>query len=271
MVWLNGRQVSFENQTLMALVSAYHPEAEIVIYNGFATRCNYLLKVGDEIFTYSKGAALSSDQLQSLMLSRHTPGSRALFQSAVVGVAGVGGLGSHVAFALARLGIGKLVLADFDLVEPTNLNRQAYTLAHLGMPKVEALKGQLLEANPFIHVSCHEARVNALNAKEFFGHCDVVVEAFDAPECKAELVNALLETCEMPIIAASGIAGLYSGNAIIAKRVTRRLFLVGDCVKGAGPHEGLMLPRVMIAAGHQALLVAQLLTDTIDLKGKFST
>lgn len=251
--------------SLKAFVARYHPKADVVVYNGFATEEDFSLIDGDEIVTLERGVMPEREALGALMTSRHTPGVHGAMVGATVGVAGLGGLGSHIAMALARMGIGRLVLVDFDVVEPTNLNRQAYAIHHLGMTKALALKEQLAAIHPYTEVVVHALRVNPENAMDLFGGCDVVVEAFDRPDQKAMLVETLLTKGQMPVVAASGVAGLYSGNTVRAQRFSERLYLVGDQVHGARPGEGLMAPRVMIAAGHQALLVVQLLTGQVDL------
>ena len=85
------------------------------------------------------------------MASRHTPGVHALLKQACVGIAGVGGLGSAVAVSLARIGVGKLIIADFDVVEPSNLNRQQYFVDQLGYFKVDALTENLRRINPYVN------------------------------------------------------------------------------------------------------------------------
>ena len=62
-----------------------------------------------------------------------------IMRSSRIGIAGLGGLGSNIAAALARSGVGHLILADFDTVELSNINRQLYTLNHIGQKKAEAL------------------------------------------------------------------------------------------------------------------------------------
>ena len=61
------------------------------------------------------------------IFSRHDAKVLAVLRAATVGIAGAGGLGSNAAISLARAGVGRLILADFDRIEPSNLNRQQYT------------------------------------------------------------------------------------------------------------------------------------------------
>ena len=176
-----------------------------------------------------------------------------------VGIAGAGGLGSNVAVALARAGVGRLVIADFDRIEPSNLNRQQYFVDQVGRVKVEALKENLLRVNPFSVYEVHEVRLTRRNAAAVFTAVDVLVEAFD----KAEAKEMLIETClrrypGRPIVAASGLAG-HGGNNRLHTRRMGNLYICGDeagqCPKGVSP----MAPRVGIVAHMQANLVVDLL------------
>ncbi len=126
------------------------------------------------------------------MAARHTPGIHARLKQACVGIAGAGGLGSAVAVALARIGVGRLIIADFDLVEPSNLNRQQYFIDQIGFYKVAALTQNLQRINPYISVEPHQALLGPDNIPQLFAPCSVVVEAFDRADMKAMLVDTVL-------------------------------------------------------------------------------
>jgi sulfur carrier protein ThiS adenylyltransferase len=172
----------------------------------------------------------------------------------------LGGLGSSVAIALTRVGVGRLILVDFDLVEPSNLNRQQYFSHQIGMPKVEALRENLSKINPYVTLRTYHEKLDKENVERFFKEADVVVEAFDRADQKAMLINAISE--KMPqkyIVAASGVAGYGDNNEIKTVRFSSRLFIVGDQKTAARPGVGLMAPRVGIAAHHQANTVLRIL------------
>ena len=153
-------------------------------------------------------------------------------------------------------------IADFDVVEPSNLNRQQYFIDQIGMPKVIALQNNLRRINPGTKVNIFNQKVVPGNIAEFFGEVDILVEAFDAAEQKAMLTNYFL--CNFPdkfLVAASGIAGYEASNTIRTSRISERFYLCGDGVSAAEPGRGLMAPRVGIAAHHQANTVLQLLLN----------
>lgn len=245
---------------LGAIVQLHKTGADVLILNGFPAHADTVLNNGDEVFLIRRGEIPSQEELEGLMASRHTPGVHHCLKQATVGIAGVGGLGSAVAVALTRIGVGRLVVADFDVVEPSNLNRQQYFIDQIGLHKVEALAANLLRINPYVTVQPHCLLLNPENIPPTFSGCRIVVEAFDRADMKAMLVNTVLET--MPgstVVAASGLAGYGSNNSIATRRVSQRLYLVGDAVSEAAPGNGLMAPRVGIAAHHQANQVVRIL------------
>lgn len=177
-----------------------------------------------------------------------------------VAVAGLGGIGSNTAVSLARSGIGHIHLVDFDTVDLTNLNRQAYTIEHLGRLKTEALKELLLNINPYLNITTETVKVTEENAVEIFKDYPIVCEAFDNPDNKAILVNTLLANCkDMKIVSSSGMAGYESSNKIETKRIMKNLYLCGDRVTDAYAGIGLMAGRVNICAGHEANMVIRLI------------
>lgn len=256
---VNGFTKEIEKMSVKEAIKEFCPEADLVILNAFPIKGHPMLKEGDDLYVIKKGAVPPEDMLQALMSSRHTPKVHEKIRNGKVGIAGLGGLGSHAALALARMGVGELVLIDFDVVEPSNLNRQAYTLKHMGAYKTEAMKIMIQDINPYIKVTCHTLFVDAMNVCNLFDGCDVVIEAFDQAFSKQVLVETLLSQTKIPIVAGSGVAGYYSSNLIQTKRVMKRLYVVGDGENEAGPFQGLMAPRVMVASAHQANMALRLL------------
>jgi len=248
------------NTTLFHLKSQFKPNADLVIYNGFPVDSDRPLLEGDEIVFIKKGKTPSPEEFESFMMARHTPGIHQKIKKSVVAVAGLGGLGSAVAIALARVGVGKLILVDFDVVEPSNLNRQQYLIDQIGLPKVEALQKNIASINPYVKIQTYHEKLDRSNMERIFREAEVVVEAFDRAEEKVLLINTISE--KMPdkyIVAASGVAGYGDNNEIKTVRFSSKVFIVGDQKTAAQPGVGLMAPRVGIAAHHQANTVLRIL------------
>ena len=180
--------------------------------------------------------------------------------TARVAVAGLGGLGSHIAIFLARAGVGCLHLVDFDRVDAGNLHRQCYRQAQIGLYKTDALRHEILEIAPACTVLTDTVRVTENTLEGLFADDKLVCEAFDDPDAKALLVNTLLERFpHTQVIAASGMAGCGSANSLVTRKITDRFYLCGDGISAVRPGERLVAPRVAICAGHQALAAIQLL------------
>ena len=261
-IWLNGESIDIPQKTLHALRAVFYPEAAniVTILNGFQTPNDAALSEGDEIVLIEKGTLPPKELLERMMMARHTPGVHEKVKKARVAVAGLGGLGSNIAIALARTGVGCLHLVDFDVVEPSNLNRQHYGIRHIGLPKVEALKQEIGGINPYVEVKTDCIRVTEENAAALFENDEIICEAFDNAAAKAMLVNVFLTRFPSKImVAASGLAGYESSNAIRTRRISERLYLCGDGEADARPGRGLMAPRVAVCAGHQANMVLRLL------------
>ena len=181
-------------------------------------------------------------------------------QAATVAVCGLGGLGSNISISLARAGVGKLILVDFDCVDVTNLHRQQYKACQVGLPKPEALLANLKEIAPYTEYETHFEKVTAENVATLLANADVVCEAFDNAEAKAMLVNAVLETMtEKFLVAASGMAGFEGGNTIRTRKISDKFYLCGDGVSDVADGIGLVAPRVMLCAAHQALTAVRVI------------
>ncbi|OGP92652.1 MAG: thiamine biosynthesis protein ThiF [Deltaproteobacteria bacterium RBG_16_48_10] len=258
---INEREVSVPYEmTLLQLKEQFKPDADLIIFNGFPLALDHSLQSGDEIILIKKGENPSPEEIECLMMARHTPGVHQKIKNSVVGIAGLGGLGSSIAIALARVGVGTLILVDFDIVEPSNLNRQQYFIHQIGMTKVEALQENLSKINPCVKVQLYHEEITRDNVERIFKEAQVVAEAFDRADQKSMLINAISE--KMPdkyIVAASGLAGYGDNNEIRTVRFASRIFIVGDQKTAAQPGVGLMAPRVGIAAHHQANTVLRIL------------
>lgn len=248
-----------EGQTLRGIAALYKPDADILIWNGFPVSEDVMLEEGDRVVLIQRGEKPKEEELEALLVARHTPGIHGKLKSACVGIAGAGGLGSFVAMALARVGIGRLIIADHDRIEPSNLNRQQYFVDQIGEFKVDALKVNIRRANPYVHVEVHKVVLKEENILKIFRDAKIVVEAFDRVEMKVMISEVILK--EAPgkyLIMGSGLAGFGPNNEIKTRRVGN-LFICGDERSEAKPGQGLMAPRVGIAAHHQANQVLRIL------------
>ena len=181
-----------------------------------------------------------------------------------VGIAGAGGLGSNCAVALARSGIGTLVIADFDIVEKNNLNRQYYFTDQVGLFKVTALKDNLARINPDVSVIIHQMGLDRSNISRIFSGCDVVVEAFDRSDMKEMFIETLqVEMPATPLVIGSGTAGWGNNEAIRYRKIDNTLFVCGDETFEVSEDMPPMAPRVGIVANMQANTVIEILLQKI--------
>ena len=200
------------------------------------------------------------------LIARHGRDLHQRFSSATVAVCGLGGLGSNIAVALARAGIGKLILIDFDRVDITNLHRQQYRADQIGRCKTEALAENLSEIAPYTQIQTVTEKITEENFARLLKDADIVCEAFDNAESKAMLANGVLE--KLPrccLVAASGMAGMDTPNTIKTRKITKRFYLCGDGVSDAENTIGLVAPRVMLCAAHQAHTVLRILAGEYEV------
>lgn len=207
----------------------------------------------------------AKEALEQALRERQGTELAARFSAAAVAVCGLGGLGSHIAGFLARAGVGRLILIDFDRVDPTNLHRQQYKASQVGRYKTEALAENLREAAPYLSLELRTVRLTAENVPSLLEGADVICEALDEAAAKAMLVNTVLEQLpEKYLVAASGMAGLGSANAIHTRRLTGRFYLCGDGVSDVADGIGLVAPRVALCAAHQAHMVLRILSEQFE-------
>ena len=208
----------------------------------------------------------TKNEWMDALIARHGLDLHKRFSSATVAICGLGGLGSNIAIALARAGIGKLLLIDFDRVDITNLHRQQYKVNQIGCYKTEALAEILLEIAPYTEAKAVKAKITEENFVALLKDADIVCEAFDNAESKAMLVNGVLE--QLPdcyLVAASGMAGMDTPNTIQTRKVMKRFYLCGDRTSDVADTIGLVAPRVMLCAAHQAHIVLRILAGEYEV------
>jgi sulfur carrier protein ThiS adenylyltransferase len=184
-----------------------------------------------------------------------------ILQQKTVGIAGAGGLGSNCAVALARVGTGKLIIADFDVVSEDNLNRQYYFYDQIGRFKADALKENIQRINPSVTVLSHNILLTEINIPVLFRDCDVIVEAFDQAGQKEMLIEAAeIAFPEKPLVIGLGVAG-WGKNDIIHCRKVDNMFICGDEISEIAPDMPPLAPRVGIVANMQANIVLEILLN----------
>lgn len=202
----------------------------------------------------------SREVMREALNIRHGEDLQNKISAARVAVCGLGGLGSNIAIALARAGVGHLHLIDFDRVDLTNLNRQQYAVGQLGQYKTDALRETLSLVSPYCDVTCDTVRVTEENLPDLLKTEDYICEAFDRAEAKAMLVSGVLEHFpEKYLVAGSGLAGLGSANTIQTRRVSKRFYLCGDGTSDSSVGLGLVASRVLVCAAHEANMILRLI------------
>ena len=202
----------------------------------------------------------SREVMREALNIRHGEELQNKISAARVAVCGLGGLGSNIAIALARAGVGHLHLIDFDRVDLTNLNRQQYAVGQLGQYKTDALRETLSLVSPYCDVTCDTIQVTEENLPDLLKAEDYICEAFDRAEAKAMLVSGVLEHFpEKYLVAGSGLAGLGSANTIQTRRVSKRFYLCGDGTSDSSVGLGLVASRVLVCAAHEANMILRLI------------
>lgn len=202
----------------------------------------------------------SREVMREALNIRHGEELQNKISTARVAVCGLGGLGSNIAIALARAGVGHLHLIDFDRVDLTNLNRQQYAVGQLGQYKTDALRETLSLVSPYCDVTCDTIQVTEENLPDLLKAENYICEAFDRAEAKAMLVSGVLEHFpEKYLVAGSGLAGLGSANTIQTRRISKRFYLCGDGTSDSSVGLGLVASRVLVCAAHEANMILRLI------------
>ncbi|WP_303822785.1 sulfur carrier protein ThiS adenylyltransferase ThiF [Ruminococcus flavefaciens] len=208
----------------------------------------------------------SKEEMYAALEERHGAELQRKLSAAKVAVCGLGGLGSNIAIALARAGVGKLHIIDFDRVDISNLNRQQYFPEQLGQLKADALYDTLKRIAPYCEIVREQVKLDEDNIPKLLADDDIIAEAFDKADQKAMLVNCVLEkTPQKYLVSGSGMAGISPSNMITTKRIMKRFYLCGDGVSDVDDGMGLVASRVFICAGHQAHAIIRIIAGEYDI------
>ena len=245
---------------------AYKPDADIIIVGGFIVNPNTPLSEGDTVYLIKRGEKPTAEDMKFLLTARHTPKVAARLSKCRMAVCGLGGLGSNIALSLARMGVGELLLIDYDVIIPSNINRQQYYTDQIGMKKTEATLVNLQRVNPYVKYDVRDLFITQKNIHGLFDGCDVIIEAFDKAETKATFITETSRAYPNAlVVGASGLAGLGSHESFKVVKAGKNALIVGDFVAEARIGRGLMATRVSIAAGIQAnIAVRHVLSDILE-------
>lgn len=255
-VYVNNKETLIEDNSKL---STLLKKDQIGIINGFSEIGTVTIKPDDRIIIIDKNTYPDKNTLELMLTSRHTIEVIEKLKNSKVAIIGLGGLGSNVAIHLARMHVSKLLLVDFDKVDVSNINRQAYFINDLNKYKTTALKNHLKKINPFIEIKTKRTKANRDNILNIVKDYDFIVEALDIASTKAEIINEILEKTDKIVIAGSGVAGFESSNSIKTERKMKRLYICGDQKTEVGQNVSLVSSRVAIVAAHQANMVLRLI------------
>ena len=207
-------------------------------------------------------APFTLEEWQRALDEKESERLRRAFARASVAILGAGGLGSNIAVMLARAGVGRLHVIDFDRIEITNLNRQQFFADQIGMPKALALKENLARIAPYCEVRADVMKIDETKMNGLFDGADIICEAFDKAEAKALLADYVLENHpDKYLISGSGMAGTGPANEMVTKRITSHFFICGDGRSDVDDNEALLGTRVMLCAAHQAHQVLRIIAE----------
>lgn len=263
---VNEKEVNTDAASAGQVAESFKPDADIIIRNGHIVKPDSPVADGDIIYLIKRGEKPDAEQMRFLLTARHTPKVAERLAECRMAVCGLGGLGSNIALSLARMGVGSLLLIDYDVIIPSNINRQQYFTDQIGMKKTDATYANLKRVNPYIDYDVRDIYIEKHNIKGLFDGCDVIIEAFDGAETKAMFIaEASRAYPNALIVGASGVAGLGSHESFRTIKAGRNVIIVGDFESEARVGRGLMATRVAIAAGIQAnAAVRHVLADILE-------
>ncbi len=263
MITVNEHPYPFqEGMLLRELAEILKPGADVLVLNGMVSNPDVLLEDGDICYLVKQGEIPTPMEMAHNLNVKHGKITQKKLSESKVGIMGLGGLGSAAAVSLVKIGVGKLIISDYDVVVLSNIHRQHYFIDQIGVKKTKALKKTLLRINPFVAVTTVDTKLCAQSIPKIFADVDVLIECFDNPKMKATaLRTALTKLPETGYVGASGMAGFNSGNTIVSRQVRPGVFIIGDNESDSATIGSLLAPRVGIAAHHQAHQAVRILLN----------
>lgn len=134
---------------------------------------------------------------------------------------GLGGVGGHLAEAIARTGYRRIILVDKDTVEITNLNRQLVALTStIGKTKTSIMEERIHDIDPSIEVVTHGVEVNTSNVESLISSVDFVCEAIDDLSAKVAIAKVCQEK-QIPLLASMGFANKFDPSKITLSKLNQ--------------------------------------------------
>ena len=200
---------------------------------------------------------------QIMLPQMDVAGQQKLIDATVL-IVGMGGLGCPAAMYLAAAGVGHLIIADDDLVELTNLQRQvAYSQSMIGEPKVVSSQQALSGLNPDLKITALQKRLEGSELSEAVGRADLIIDAYDNFTTRFAINSACIEHGK-PLV--SGAAIRMEGQVAVfdSRNPTspcyQCLYSQGDDEDASCSENGVMAPLVGIIGAVQAMEAIKLLT-----------
>ena len=177
----------------------------------------------DENATMEKGILEEDIHRQQFTRNRSFFGDKNqdTIENSYVTIVGLGGVGSHTAHMLARSGVGKFKLIDFDVVTVSSLNRHAVaTRKDIGKPKVETMRDHILEFNPAATISIHNVMLSKDNIQSIIDdNPDWIVDCIDDYTTKAELLEYCIRT-NRKVISSMGSGCRSNTTSLLITNIT---------------------------------------------------
>jgi sulfur carrier protein ThiS adenylyltransferase len=177
-------------------------------------------------------------------------------QSRRIGIGGAGGLGSNCAVILVRTGFTNIEILDYDVIDPSNLNRQQYYHDEIGLSKIDVLIPRLKAINPDLRIVGHKDKWTPETGNNYFKGCDFIIEAFDQADWKYKFVEYYQDKSPI-VISGVGMAGLLEKKPMTIRKVGN-IYFVGDCSTDTRAGHPPMAPRVTQCAAMMAEVVLDL-------------
>lgn len=250
-----------EKMTIKQLIEDEQLAAvNLIVVNGVLENEDYELKANDEVLAIDKHKLVDGEIIKRALFARNNSYLVTALKQTKVVILGCGGIGSNVARLLVQSGIEQLTLIDYDVVDPTNLNRQFYTYNQIGSYKIDCLGDNLQAINPNVKLTKLNVHLDKDNIASYTAGYDFVIDGFDTPLMKSLIVNSSGWHGSY-LILANGMAGIKPASEIVTRKLTDDVYVCGDGSNGVKPRIGLMATQVTLVASQMANKIIEIIND----------